>query len=81
MRTLKHRLAQLEQAHAADLRRTRCAHCRDWPAARVVEIDTARNETWQEPTPPAACPQCGWRPVLLKVVEVEDWRRVSRPRR
>ena len=81
MRTLKHRLAQLEQAHATTLRTTRCAHCRDWPAARAVEIDTAGNETWKSPTPPTACPRCGWRPVLVRVVEVEDWRRVSRPRR
>jgi DNA-directed RNA polymerase subunit RPC12/RpoP len=79
--TVKHRLIQLEQAHAIELRRTRCAHCRDWPGVRAVEIDPKGIETWQDPDAPAACPRCGWRPVLVKVVEVGDWKGVSRPRR
>jgi hypothetical protein len=81
MRTLKNRLAQLEQADAAQHRRTRCAQCRSWPAVQGLEIDTAGNETWRDPDAPAVCLRCGWRPVLVKVVEVEDWRRVSRPPR
>jgi hypothetical protein len=78
MRTLKNRLAQLEQAHAVQRHRTRCAQCREWPAVQVLEIDTAGNQTWHDPEAPAVCPQCGWRPVLVEVVEIENWRQVRR---
>jgi hypothetical protein len=81
VRTLMKRLTKLEGAHAADLRRTRCAYCRDWPGVRAVEIDTEGIETWTGPDVPAACPRCGWRPIVVRVVEVDDWRGVSRPRR
>ena len=79
MRTLKNRLAQLEHAHATQLRKIRCANCRDWPPVRILEIDVSGSQSWTDPDAPAA-PRCGWRPVVVQIIEVEDWRTVSRPR-
>ena len=81
MCTPKHRMAQLGQAHHPELRRTRCAQPRDWPATRTVEIDTEGHETWKNPEVPGGCPRCGRLPFLVGVLEVEDWQWVSRPHR
>ena len=83
MRTLKHRLARLEQAHATQLRRTRCAHCRDWPSRHVLitEIDADGIATRHDDLEgPSSCPVCGWGATIhsVKIVEVRDWNAIGR---
>ena len=83
MRTLKLRLAQLEQAHATQLRRTRCAHCHDWPSGHllITEINADGIVTRQDRLErPSTCPACGWAATIhaVEIVEVKDWDRVRR---
>ena len=83
MRTLKHRLVRLEQAHATQLRRTRCADCRDWPSSHllITEIDADGSVTRRDRLEaPSTCPACGWGATIhaVEVVEVKDWDRVRR---
>jgi hypothetical protein len=83
MRTLKHRLAQLEQAHAIQLRRTRCSHCRDWPSSHllITEINADGVVTRQDGLErPSTCPVCGWAATIhaVEIVEVRDWNAIGR---
>ena len=78
MRSLNARLARLERAQAKSVKRTRCADCRDWPDARIHNIDTDGVETWQDPDMPTSCPTCGWTPELVTIQEVKDWERVGK---
>ena len=79
MSSLKDRLGRLERASAQRLKGARCAQCRDWPRARILEIDTDGNQSWAEPIVPASCPQCGWAPVVVEIREVAEWESVGRP--
>ena len=81
MSSLKARLGRLERATAARLKGVRCAICRDWPRARILEIDIHGNESWAPPVVPASCPQCGWTPAVVEIREVADWGSVGRPGR
>jgi DNA-directed RNA polymerase subunit RPC12/RpoP len=81
MSSLRDRLGRLERESAERLKGVRCANCRDWLPVRVLEIDMDGTETWTDPDAPASCPQCGWRPVIVEIVEVDDWRSVGRPGR
>ena len=81
MNGLRGRLGRLERESAERLKGVRCATCRDWPRARVLETDIDGNESWAEPVVPASCPQCGWTPVVVEIREVDDWGSVGRPGR
>lgn len=78
MSSLKDRLGRLERQAAGHLKGVRCANCRDWPRARVLEIDTDGNQSWTDPTVPESCPQCGWMPFEVTIREVSDWDSVAR---
>jgi hypothetical protein len=78
---LKNRLSRLESKSRRRLQGVRCANCRDWPRARILEIDADGNQSWADPMMPASCPQCGWTPVVVEIVEVSDWGSVGRPGR
>ncbi len=45
----------------------RCDVCRDWPATRV-EYSDPPPDFHPEMQPPTACPSCGWRPIVFKVI-------------
>lgn len=81
MSSLKNRLGRLERDSAKSLRGVRCANCRDWPPARILEIDTDGNQSWADPAVPACCPQCGSTPVIVEIREVDEWGYVGRPGR
>jgi len=55
-----------------------CSLCRPWPNARILEIDVDGVETWSDPTTPERCPTCGWSPIVVRVIEVMDWRSVGK---
>ena len=78
MRSLKDRLGRLERESAGHLKGVRCANCRDWPRARILETDVDGNQSWATPVVPASCPQCGWTPVEVTIREVADWGSVGR---
>ena len=78
MSNLKDRVDRLERESAERLKGVRCADCRDWPPARILEIDTDGNQSWAAPIVPASCPQCGWTPVEVTIREVSDWDQVAR---
>ena len=78
MSSLTSRLGRLEHASTERLKGVRCANCRDWPPARVLEIDTEGNQSWADPDVPASCPHCGWTPIVVEIREVADWDQVAR---
>lgn len=78
MSSLKNRLGRLERESTQRLKGVRCANCRDWPRARILEIDTDGNQSWAAPVVPQSCPQCGWTPVIVEIREVADWDQVAR---
>jgi DNA-directed RNA polymerase subunit RPC12/RpoP len=78
MSRLGTRLARLEKVHSVRLEGARCPLCRSWPKARILYIDGDGHRTWQTPDVPEACPHCGWRPIVVEVVEVKDWESVGR---
>ena len=80
MSSLRDRLGRLERESATSLKGVRCANCRDWPRARILEIDIDGNESWAAPEVPQSCPQCGWTPVEVTIREVANWDQVARVR-
>jgi hypothetical protein len=78
MSRLGARVARLEQRSRQRLERRRCSLCRPWPKARVVEIGVEGAATWLTPDVPEQCPDCGWRPIVVQLIEVEDWERVGK---
>ena len=57
MSGLKDRLGRLERDSAERLKGVRCANCRDWPRARILEIDVDGNQSWADPAVPVSCPR------------------------
>ncbi|HZO31841.1 MAG TPA: hypothetical protein VFH48_38270 [Chloroflexota bacterium] len=78
MSSLKDRLGRLERESAERLKGVRCATCRDWPRARILEVDIHGNESWADPIVPPSCPQCGWATVVVEIREVDDWGSIGR---
>jgi len=81
MSGLKGRLGRLERESAERFRGERCPTCRDWPRARILQIDTGGNQSWADPTIPASCPRCRWTPVVVEIREIAEWGSVGRPGR
>jgi hypothetical protein len=79
--TLRRRLGSLERAHGSIRPAPRCDTCRDRPAMQVVYVEGEGIACRKDPEAPIACPDCGWRPIVVRIVEVDDWDRVRRPRR
>ncbi len=66
---LRNRLTKLEGRVGAP---GRCSVCRSW-GSRIVRTDW-RTDRPLEPAVPERCPNCGYRPVTIEVVRIEDWR-------
>ena len=78
MSRLRARVDRLAKQHTQRLDGARCPLCSDWPDVRVVDIDVDGVETWRTPEEQARCPRCGWRPTVVEIVEVADWRAVRK---
>jgi hypothetical protein len=35
-------------------------------------------EAWDSLKPAKPCPRCGWAPVVVELIEIEDWDHVGR---
>jgi hypothetical protein len=80
MSGLKHRLGRLERESAERHKGMRCGTCRDWPRARILQVDIHGNESWAHATIPASCPGCRWTPIIVEIREVAEWEQVARVR-
>ena len=78
MSSLNGRLTRLERESTQRLQGVRCATCRDWPRARILETDTDGHQSWADPDVPTSCPHCGWTPIIVEIREVDDWESVGR---
>ncbi len=84
--TLDRRLRRLEDALREQIRRRRCAVCRDWPSVQYYDVnppdylsqmsaddEDGAFEAQSRPTTPKRCPKCGWQPITVAVEYVDDW--------
>ncbi len=68
--SLGKRIERLETA--AEAEPVRCAHCADWPMARVV-FDPEVNPSAEDHELPECCPVCVWKPThVIKVCYEEE---------
>lgn len=78
MSVLTKRIDRLTQRLSSRQQGARCSLCRVWPNARILNVDVNGIETWSDPSIPERCSACGWCPIVVEVVEVEDWRSVGK---